>query len=186
MSGSVLVEKTKTAHPGRADLFCALGVVVGGTLLLVDALGIDNTAGAKTGIGPATVPLALATLLIVSGVALAITGIRAGKRSHAPQSNSRAEQDVEALLKESEPPVPLKKLLIMILLFIGYAVAFIPLGYLLSTAIFIGIVVTVIDRAKWKRNILFAVGFAVVVYLSFTQLLGVQLPAGLLGLPAGG
>lgn len=180
-------EKIKTVHPGRADLLCAFGVIVAGAFLLVSALGIDNSVGSSAGgIGPATVPLALATLLIVSGAALAVLGMRAGKPSHMPPAESQAERDVEALMRESEPPVPLKKLIVMILFFIGYAVAFIPLGYVLSTVIFIGIVVTVIDREKWKRNILFALGFATVVYLSFTQLLGVQLPSGLLGLSAGG
>ncbi|KRE68852.1 hypothetical protein ASG79_22870 [Arthrobacter sp. Soil761] len=74
----------------------------------------------------------------------------------------------------------------MVLLFVGYAVAFIPLGYVLSTAVFLGIVVTVIDPAKWKRNVLFAIGFSAIVYLGFTQLLGVPLPVGVLGLRVGG
>jgi putative tricarboxylic transport membrane protein len=186
MTKPMLAEKANTFFKGRADLLCGLGVIVSGSLLLVSALGIDTT-GTKAGIGPGTVPVALATLLIAGGAALSLTGIRTARSSHnGPQTVSQAEGDVEALLKESEPPVPLKNLLIMVLLFIGYAVAFIPLGYVLSTAIFLGIVVTVIDPAKWKRNVLFAVGFSAIVYLGFTQLLRVPLPTGVLGLPVGG
>jgi putative tricarboxylic transport membrane protein len=180
-------EKTKALPRGRSDLLCGLGVIVAGSLLLVSALGIDTTAGNEAGIGPGAVPVALATLLMAGGAALSLTGIRAARSpQHGAQTDSQAERDVEALMKESDPPVPLKNLLVMILLFVGYAVAFIPLGYVLSTAIFLGIVVTVIDRAKWKRNVLFAIGFAAIVYLSFTQLLSVSLPTGVLGLPVGG
>lgn len=179
--------KTTALSRGRSDLLCGLGVIAAGSLLLVSALGIDTTIGTKAGIGPGTVPVALAALLVAGGTALFFTGIRTTRASNSRRrSSSQAASDVEALLKESEPPVPLKKLLVMVLLFVGYAVAFIPLGYLLSTAAFLGIVVNVIDPAKWMRNVLFAICFSAVVYLSFTQLLGVTLPAGVLGLPVGG
>ncbi|MHC6594796.1 tripartite tricarboxylate transporter TctB family protein [Arthrobacter sp. C152] len=187
MTTPMSAEKTPTLSRGRSDLLCGLGVLVGGSLLLVSALGIDTTLGTKAGIGPGTVPVALATLLMAGGAALLFTGIRAARASHTgTQTFSQAASDVEALLKEAEPPVPLKKLLVMVLLFVGYAVAFIPLGYVLSTAVFLGIVVTVIDPAKWKRNVLFALGFSAIVYLGFTQLLGVPLPVGVLGSPVGG
>jgi putative tricarboxylic transport membrane protein len=186
MSKLISPEKTRTLPQGRSDLLCGLGVMVAGSLLLVSALGIDTTTGSEAGIGPGLVPVALATLLMAGGAALSLTSLRTAPSPHGEQTDSQAERDVEALMKESEPPVALKNLLVMILLFVGYAVAFIPLGYVLSTAIFLGIVVTVIDRANWKRNILFALGFSAIVYLSFTQLLGVPLPTGVLGLPVGG
>jgi putative tricarboxylic transport membrane protein len=70
---------------------------------------------------------------------------------------------------------------VVVAMFIGYALIFIPLGYMVSTALYLAAMVTVIDRARWKRNLAFAVLFAVIVYYAFTRLLAVQLPAGILG-----
>lgn len=186
MSKLIPTEGARTLRRGGGDLLCGLGLMVAGSLLLISALGIDTTTGSQTGVGPGLVPVALAILLLAGGAALSLTSLRTARPLRGEQTDSQAERDVEALMKESEPPVPLRKLLVMVLLFVGYAVAFIPLGYVLSTGIFLGIVVTVIDREHWKRNILFAVFFSFIVYLSFTQLLGVPLPAGVLGLPVGG
>jgi putative tricarboxylic transport membrane protein len=80
-----------------------------------------------------------------------------------------------------EPPVPPRRLVVVVAMFIGYALIFIPLGYMVSTALYLAAMVTVIDRARWKRNLAFAVLFAVIVYYAFTRLLAVQLPVGILG-----
>lgn len=135
------------------------------------ALRIEEPSGGAPAVGPGTLPTALSVLLIVSGVALAILGLR-----NAPATGTAAEQ-----ILPQEPAVPLRKLLVVIGLLVGYAVIFIPLGYMLSTAVYLGLMVTLIDRAAWKRNLIFAVVFAVVVYYGFTELLSVQLPAGILG-----
>jgi len=190
MSASVVTESAKQARSGRADTLCGLGVIAAGTVLLISARGIDAAPrSGAAGIGPATMPLAIAALLIVGGVALTFIGARVWRSpepSTSTSSDSSIERQVQDLVGESEPPVPINKLVIMVLLFVGYTIVFIPLGYVLSTCLYLGVVTTVIDRAKWKRNTLFAIGFAVIVYLGFTQLLSVQLPAGLLGLPVGG
>jgi putative tricarboxylic transport membrane protein len=80
-----------------------------------------------------------------------------------------------------DPPVPWRRLAVVVALFIGYALVFIPLGYIVSTTLYLGVMVTVIDPARWRRNAIFAVVFAVVVYFGFTELLSVQLPTGVLG-----
>lgn len=162
---------------GRADLVSGLVVAGAGMLLLVSARGIEDAVRPAPGIGPATLPTALSVLLIIAGLALAVIGLRRRRVTDVAAEDPAGDDPVAP----AEPPVPWQRLAVVVALFIGYALIFIPLGYMLATALYLGVMVTVIDRARWKRNLIFAVGFAVVVYYGFTELLSVQLPAGVLG-----
>lgn len=161
-------------------MIAGLVVAGAGLLLLVSARGIGHTGRTAPEVGAATLPTALSVLLIISGLVLAVIGLR---NRHARDVSVDAEPDdwTEALVFPEEPPVPWRRLVVVVALFIGYALVFIPLGYMLATALYLSVMVTVIDRARWKRNLVFAVVFAVVVYYGFTELLSVQLPAGVLG-----
>lgn len=176
-------KSTSGRRSGRADVVSGLIVAPAGLVLLLTALRIEEPARATPGIGPGTLPTALSVLLIVSGVVLAILGLRKRLVGGIEIDVMRSDdaEAVDELVFPEEPPVPLGRLLMMIGLFIGYALVFIPLGYMLSTALYLGVMVTVIDRGKWKRNLIFAAVFAAVVYYSFTELLSVALPAGILG-----
>ncbi|MCZ2826105.1 MULTISPECIES: tripartite tricarboxylate transporter TctB family protein [unclassified Modestobacter] len=161
------------------------GLVVAGAggLLLLSARGIEQASGRVPEVGAATLPTALSVLLVLSGLALALTGMR---HRHAPAEHAGTTPDgepggIEALAFPGEPPVSWRRLAVVVALFIGYALVFIPLGYMLATALYLSVMVTVIDRPRWRRNLVFAVIFAVVVYYAFTELLNVQLPAGVLG-----
>ena len=67
-------------------------------------------------------------------------------------------------------------------IFAAYIIAFIPLGYLLATFLFLVAMTTYVDRKKLLRNCIFAAVFSPAVYALFTYGLQVQLPApGLLG-----
>ncbi len=160
-----------------------LVVALGGLALLLTALRIEEPQPAGPGIGPGALPTALGALLIASGVVLAVIGLRQRpvRGIEADLVGSDDATAVDELVFPAEPPVPLRKLLVVVGLFVGYACIFIPLGYMLSTALYLGVMVTVIDRDRWRRNLVFAVVFAVVVYYGFTELLSVTLPAGVLG-----
>lgn len=54
-------------------------------------------------------------------------------------------------------------------------------GYLLSTAIFIFVLLLYFNPHKYFVNTAIAAGFAVVVYVLFTKILSVDLPQGFLG-----
>lgn len=170
-------------HSGRGDVISGLVVAAVGVVLLVAALRIGEPVRPAPGVGPGTLPTALSALLIVSGLLLAGLGLR-----HRPIMGIEAELmgygDAEALdelVYPEDPPVPWRRLAVVVVLFIGYALVFIPLGYMVSTALYLGAMVTVIDPGRWRRNVVFAVVFAVVVYFGFTEMLNVQLPAGVLG-----
>ncbi len=168
---------------GRADVVSGLVVAGAGVLLLVSARGIEEQVRPAPGVGPATLPTALSVLLIIAGLVLAVIGLRHrhGTGQAADGMRDGEPPGIDQLVVGEEPRVPWRRLAVMVALFVGYALIFVPLGYMLATALYLGVVVTVIDRAKWKRNLVFAVVFAVVVYYGFTELLSVQLPAGVLG-----
>ncbi|GAA1151576.1 tripartite tricarboxylate transporter TctB family protein [Ornithinicoccus hortensis] len=168
---------------GRSDVIAGLVVAAAGAVLLVAALNIGDAVRPAPGIGPGTLPTFLAAALVLSGLALSIVGLR--KR---PVQGIEAEvldtddaELFEDLVFPEEPPIPWGKLAVHVALFIGYALVFIPLGYILSTALYLTTAVTLIDPARWKRNLIYAVLFGVIVYFGFTELLSVRLPAGVLG-----
>lgn len=171
------------ARGGRGDVLAGLVVVAAGLVLLVMALNIEPAVRPAPGIGPSTLPTALAGLLVLSGLALAGLGLR-GRPVRGIEAEVLGEHDAdlfEELVFPEEPPIPWARLALHVALFVGYALVFIPLGYILSTALYLSITVTLIDRAAWKRNLTFAVLFGVIVYFGFTELLKVQLPPGVLG-----
>jgi putative tricarboxylic transport membrane protein len=170
---------------GRADVVSGLVVAGAGVLLLASAQGIEDAVRPAPGLGPATLPTVLSILLILAGLVLAVIGLRRRRVANMaadPRRIGEAGAGAEdELVAPAEPPVPWRRLAVVVALFIGYALIFIPLGYMLATAIYLAVMVTVIDRSRWKRKLIFAVVFAVVVYYGFTELLSVQLPAGVLG-----
>ncbi len=174
---------TEPRRTGRADVLSGLVVALGGLVLFLAALRIEEPPGGSPGIGPSTLPTALSVLLVLSGAALALLGLRR-RPTLGIEGDVMRHGDAEAvdeLVHPDEPAVPLRRLLVVIGMLVGYALIFIPLGYLLSTVLYLGVMVTLIDRERWKRNLVFAVVFAVVVYFGFTELLNVSLPAGVLG-----
>jgi putative tricarboxylic transport membrane protein len=154
------------SHPHRRDAVAGMITAIGGVVLFTTARGIGRLPGDTETVGPATFPTALSAILIAAGLVLCGNGLR-GKHV-----DSRDEQ---------EPPVPWRRLLLMVATFAGYCVAFIPVGFLIATGAYLALVTCLVDAVRWKRNLLFALGFSVVIYLTFTQLLAVELPAGVLG-----
>lgn len=60
-----------------------------------------------------------------------------------------------------------------------YLAVFEPLGYVISTAVYLSALTAYFNRGKWVANLLTAVLFSVLTYLMF-QALGVSLPKGVL------
>jgi putative tricarboxylic transport membrane protein len=55
-----------------------------------------------------------------------------------------------------------------------------PLGYTVATALFFPVVSRMMGSRRIVRDVLVGIGLGVVIYVTFTQFLGVRLPAGLL------
>ncbi|WP_200307100.1 tripartite tricarboxylate transporter TctB family protein [Streptomyces adelaidensis] len=161
----------------RADVTVGLGVTAAGMGLFLAALRIAAPPGGSDTLGPSAFPVAVSLLLALSGLMLAGRGARAGHRTR----HTAVPERTEGPLESSEPPVPWRRLALMTTLFTAYVLFFIPLGYLTATTAYLFATSTLIDRERWRRNLGFAVAFTVVVHVSFTRLLGIELPAGLLG-----
>jgi putative tricarboxylic transport membrane protein len=150
-------------------------VVAGGFMFvfavayLVVAFTIPKPSFENAVVGPRAVPIAIGVALAAASLALAIRGFVWG----------RSERDIAS--GDEAPPQDLRKLGVVALLLLGYILIFVPLGYAISTFLFMLAVTTYLDREHWIRNLIYAVVFSVVVYSIFVYVFGVQLPAGALG-----
>lgn len=61
-----------------------------------------------------------------------------------------------------------------------YILVFEPLGYMLSTAVYLLVLTAYFNRGRWLMNVLTSVLFAAISYFAFTKLLGVNLAPGIL------
>jgi putative tricarboxylic transport membrane protein len=156
---------------GRVDS----DVVAGGFMFvfavgyLAAAFAIPESSFENTPVGPKAVPIAIGVALAAASLALAIRGFVWGKSRRDAASGDEA------------PPQDLRKLGVVALMLLGYILIFVPLGYALSTFLFMLAATTYLDREHWIRNLVYAVVFSVVVYSIFVYVFGVQLPAGILG-----
>jgi putative tricarboxylic transport membrane protein len=164
-------------RPGR-DGRLGDDVVAGGAMFafavayLVAAFAIPESSFENTPVGPRAVPIAIGVALGATSLALAIRGFLKGRsvRDAAPGAPG-----------EDAPPQDLRKLGVVALLLLAYILIFVPLGYAISTFLFMLAATTYLDREHWIRNLVYAVVFSVVVYSIFVYVFGVQLPAGILG-----
>jgi putative tricarboxylic transport membrane protein len=150
-------------------------VVAGGFMFvfavayLVAAFAIPEPSFENAVVGPKAVPLAIGFALVATSLALAIRGFVWG----------RSERDTAS--GEAAPPQDLRKLGVVALLLLAYILIFIPIGYAISTFLFMLSVTMYLDWEHWVRNLVYAVVFSAVVYSIFVYVFGVQLPAGVLG-----
>lgn len=136
---------------------------------LAAAFAIPESSFENTPVGPKAVPIAIGVALAAASLALAIRGFVWGRSRREAASGDEA------------PPQDLRKLGVVALMLLGYILIFVPLGYAISTFLFMLAVTTYLDREHWMRNLVYAVVFSVVVYSIFVYVFGVQLPAGVLG-----
>jgi putative tricarboxylic transport membrane protein len=170
--------------PGEAERsflgprLVAAFLVVLAISLIASAIGIAR-GGGYTVIGPATVPLAVAIGLLVLGVIFAV-------RTTLLPDTQLAELAAEEQAATHWPTVGLVAAALVV-----YALALdgvrlgsarIPgLGYVVATGLFLPATARILGSRSPLRDAIAGFGAAIVVYLGFTQFLGVRLPAGVLG-----
>ena len=156
------------------------GLLVGGALFLVyHALQIGRVAG-YTIVGPSTIPLVVSVGLLVLGLILAL------------RTTVRADRDLGRQVADEERAThwPSVGLLLAVLVVYGLALngfrlgpLDVPgLGYVVATSLFLPVAARVLGSEHLVRDLVVGVALATVVYIGFTQFLGVRLPAGILGL----
>lgn len=109
-------------------------------------------------------PIGLGVLMLIFGIALTLEEIKKG-----------------GLIKTNQPLIKDKETLKVVFLLSGacviYAFIFQDAGYVISTIIFLEMIMTIFSGIKaWKLNTIVSVCFSVTVYIVFSKLLGITLP----------
>ena len=140
-----------------------------GIVVLLDGL---NQAASKSasGVGAGFVPKVVGVLLIALSLAL-IVQVARGRLGDADES----EGDVDVRRTQW---VPLAICAAAVLIFIAGVE---PLGYVIVSSIVFWLTAWALGARHIIRTALIAVALSLVVYLSFTRLLDISLPAGILG-----
>lgn len=144
-----------------------LGVVALGVIAVVGATQVRPGAGFVV-VGPQVMPAIVGIGLILLGSTLLF---RATVRPDMDQARHIADEGRHA---------DRRTLVGTLAALIVYAMALGPIGYVLSTTVFLPVVARILGSAAWRRDLAIGVVLSLAVYLGFTQGLGVRLPGGLL------
>src|SRR5699024_10341642 len=185
----------------RTDLITGGAIAVIGAVYYIATFSIQETANIVT---PRTFPAIVGIALIVLGLFLAGqavyrarkaalaeagpgnhingTGAGTGRGAVASAGESAASDETAGGPSPEAPPEPAaRKVVFQFALFFVYLAILIPVGFLLSTVAFLMGVTSIYSPQKWIRNLIFSIGFALVVYVAFVYGLAVYLPVGILG-----
>ena len=140
------------------------------------AFRLPPPASGSVVIGPSVFPGTIGILLIVLAIVLISSGL-----IEVRQNRTNVGKEEEVVKEEEGEPQDKKKVILLFLIFFGYMVLFVPLGYLISTVLFIFSLTMYLERKHWIRNIVYSLVFPIVVYFLFDRVLSVYLPLGPLG-----
>jgi putative tricarboxylic transport membrane protein len=158
----------KDASRGLLEARLAAAVVIGlGLLALFGATQVGAGAG-YVAVGPSLMPTVIGVGLVALGALLLL---RATVR---PDLDLAGHVAADAALTDW----PTTGLTLAAL--VAYALTLGPLGYVLATTWFIPVVARILGSRRPVRDLVVGVAIGIVVYVAFTQFLGVRLPAGLL------
>lgn len=160
---------------GRGDIVAGLCVTVLGLGYTGVALGTPADPSTASVIGPGVVPTMLGALMAVGGIALAVAGAIAVRRHQASLPEDGARRG-----SASDEAGSGQRFWVLFALLAAYVVAFIPLGYLLSTAAFLMAMTSYVTPRRLLGNAVFSLVFPVAVYVLFGYALRVSLPSGVL------
>jgi putative tricarboxylic transport membrane protein len=148
-------------------------------ILIVSAIGIARGGGYSV-VGPATFPLVVAIGLLVLAVLFAV------------RTTVRPDVDLAQQAAEEEAACHWPTVGLIALALFGYALVLdgfdlgpieVPsIGYIPATGIFLPITARILGSRSLLRDVLAGFGIAIVVYVGFTEFLGVRLPGGVLDL----
>lgn len=149
----------------RAIRWVALAIVLLGAFYLWQSFSIRQSL-TYSAVGPRFFPIAIGIGILLSGLWLFATP---GEEPTEPESPQLISLDWPRLGG-------------MALLIVAYIVTFKTAGYVLSTAIMLVAGSQILGNPKHLlRDSITAIAIAVTAYFLFAQLLGINLPAGLIG-----
>ena len=125
-------------------------------------------------LGPKIFPAIIGGGLLLSGLLLMLETYR--KRQQVASVSAAPLSGDRPCANRQRPGI----LLAMLAWTVVYYFAFEPVGYLVSTVVFLLGLLTMFHRKKPRTNLAVALGFTAVIYAIFTQLLHVPMPQGIL------
>ena len=143
-------------RPNRS-LAAVLFVMSAGYLAV--AFLISEPGGQYAAIGPRAFPVAIGIALVACSLWIGLTGKGLGEA----------------------PPIDWGVAAVSALVFLAYLALLEPVGYLLATIVFITIESRLLGSRAWFRDLIVSVFITASVYAVFNLLLGIRLPAGLIG-----
>lgn len=144
--------------------------ITAAALAALYALGIAVIPGMmiSDAVGPRAYPTLLLIVLLVVGVMLAFEGIREKDWTSSRRAFSDFMRNEATTFIGSGISI------------LAYFLLFEPLGYLISTALFLMISMVLLHRGRRWIAIVVAIGFTLATHVLFVDIFGTQLPAGLL------
>ena len=151
---------------GNAERRLGAGLLAVGAGYLAAAFLISEPEGGYAAVGPQAFPIGIGIALVAVALRMTFRTNGAGRTS-APDSSPAA-----ADWRTAAPSA---------LLFLAYIALLEPVGYLPATTAFIALEARLLGSRRWGRDLLASLVVTVSVYVLFNLLLGLRLPAGLLG-----
>jgi putative tricarboxylic transport membrane protein len=163
----------------KPDVWLALCVIAGALVYLYSDLRMPVMRSGDP-LGPRAFPALIGGGLLFAGALLLVETYRKGRAEAASRLPTEASPRTRDDVRKGRHQTVV--LLAMVVWTALYYTAFEPVGYLVSTAVFLGGLLSYFHRGHYRTNLLVALGFVVIVDLVFSRLLNVPLPAGILSL----
>lgn len=146
----------------RFDKIASIIFFVIGILFFTEALKISDSAYGSS-VGPKIFPMGLGAALIALSILLIIESYK-----------SKPKEQHDSAESLSSPQY--KRFFIILGSAIGYVLLLEPLGYLITTFVFLLISFQVLEKGKWLNSLLIAAAFSAVIYFGYVNILGGFLP----------
>lgn len=156
------------------DARAGIVAAVLGAVYLAAAFAIEPDPSTTSVVGPQVAPMVIGAATLVCAVALIVQAVRSGDDARAQPETTEGDSPPRAAGLRG---LGERQVLVTFVIFGAYIVAFIPLGFLLSTFLFLVVMTTYVERHKLLRNCIFGAVFSPAVYVLFNYGLQVQLPS---------
>ncbi|MEJ1179627.1 tripartite tricarboxylate transporter TctB family protein [Arthrobacter sp. R4] len=154
---------------GRSELGVALLLGAVGVIVLVDALALATPYSQSDPVGPKTLPLIVAAVLLVCAVLLAINVLRGG------QGEAEGGEDVDLT-----HPADWKTVLPLVGAFVANILLIDWAGWVISGTVLFWGSAWALGSRHYVRDGIISVVLSVITFYGFYLGLGIPLPAGLL------
>ena len=159
----------------KPEFWLAICVIVGALIYLYADYQMPVTSMGDS-LGPRAFPALVGCGLLLAGALLLIEAF-SKSTVQKPSTHTQTENGEPLTPKERRRQSLI--LIAMVAWTALYYTVFEEVGYLISTVVFLGVLLSYFNRGRYRVNLLTSVGFALVVNLIFTHMLNVPLPAGI-------